>query len=157
MNHLYTGKINQINDSGALAGDVCLTDDWSIAKATGAVAWLEGRSNGSVYDLEMVITEEDEITHEMKRVVIGSINYNRLPVMVKGLVGYGKLKIKADKEHGVKAEQHMIAVFRDTENKLSLDGGVTSEVVAYHRFKMMTLEEQQRFLPKGKVCVGGLM
>ena len=60
-NHLHTGNIRQIpvNDKGYnLAGDICLIEDWNTAKKTGEFAWLDGRTNGQSFELDVNIAGE---------------------------------------------------------------------------------------------------
>ena len=144
MTYQFTGKIHQVlntegvND-GSLVGDMCISDNWDSESK----AWLEGRTNGTQYDANIVRGEDK----------LGTISYKRLPHNINGLVALGSIKLV-----GVK-KLIPIAVFRKEEavRTIDEDGEQTSAMRVYHFYKMQTPEEIAKYQPKAPVCLGNLM
>lgn len=148
-NNYLTGNIRQHDDLGTLRGDICLADDWQLAKLTDEYAWLDGKTNGR--DFTLTITTPDE-----QHTKIGELTYSKLPHEVNGLVGYGKLKVK----HNGKATAHVVAVFIRKQHKLvQLEDGTPSTIeVKSHAFRAMTKDEVAQYLkPVAEVATGNLM
>jgi hypothetical protein len=144
-NHMLSGRVRQIelNEEGHnLHGDLCLTDSWDEARVTGEFAWLNGKTNGNKFTLDVVVADEK----------VGTLNYEKLPHPVRGLTGYGQLKLG-------KAKPQMVAVFENIDHRVSIDdeGKPTSVAVKSHRFNVMSAEEVARYIPTKPTNIGELM
>lgn len=145
--YFLTGSIWATDDSlGHLGGELCMADTWEIARETGEIALLVGKTNGKDYTLDLVLGGD----------VVGKVKYSKLSLPINGLIARGTMDVGTEafdiSVFTYKAKPRLVQVTNE-------DGtiGWDSVSATCHRFRAMTREEVAKYTPTKAVAIGSMM